>query len=312
MTWLKDVLRSSGSRDDGGVPASPTNEPVFVNTDKEGKRVSWPAFPPDDWLGQLEDSFQARMAAAREAITADDCRFYHTFGLPDGEVVPGAWDLRGGEDAYLGGVALADKRVIEFGPSSGYLTFYMEGRGAEVVGFDAGFTAVIDLLPIQGWDMYVSKTTHMHMISRFQNTWWLMHRKLASRAKMVYGNIYSLPGDIGTFDVATFGNILLHLRDPFGALVQAAARTRSTLIVSESLNSAASDSDRPVMLFDPVGGENPTNWWTLSPGAVMRMVERLGFTRTRLTYHSQKHHVGHDLSVSAADIAMFTVVGERP
>jgi SAM-dependent methyltransferase len=273
--------------------------------------VFWPAFPPDQFLGQLDEAFQERMAESRHAITAEDCSFYHTFVLPDGSVIPGAWDLRGAEAAYLGDVALEGQRVLELGPSSGYLTFFMERQGAEVVGFDAGFTTIIDLLPVRDWDMYVSKTTHMHAIGRFQNAWWWMHRQLGSRAKMVYGDIYDLPGDLGMFDVATFGNILLHLRDPFGALSQAARRTRSTLIVSESITATAADPDLPIMLFDPVGGPNPTNWWALSPGAVRRMVERLGFPRTRLTYHSQKHHIGHDLSVPPVDLPMFTVVGER-
>lgn len=285
--------------------------PVFVNTDREGHRVFWPAFPPDGFLGQLDSSFQERMSASRNAITRADCNFYHTFVLPNGEIIPGAWDLRGREDAYLGNVPLTGKRVLELGPSSGYLTFYMESKGAEVVGFDAGFTTVIDLLPVKNWDMYLAKTTHMHMISTYQNAWWYMHRLLGSRAKMVYGNIYDLPGDIGNFDVAFFGNILLHLQDPFEALRQAANRTTSTIIISETLNDTAPDVDRPVMLFDPVGGDHPTNWWTLSPGAVLRMVDRLGFSQTRMTYHSQRHHVGHDLSKSAADVRMFTIVGER-
>ncbi len=281
-------------------------------TDKDGRQVFWPAFPPDQFQGQLDDAFQRRLSDQRAALALDDCSFYHTFLHTNGQVLPGAWDLRGAEEEYLGRIDLAGKRVLELGPASGYLTFYMERQGAAVVGFDAGFTTVIDLLPVKEWDMYAAKTTHMHMISRYQNSWWYMHRALRSRAKMVYGDIYSLPCDLGEFDVATFGTILLHLRDPFTALAEASKRTRSTIVVTEILNDAATYEDRAVMVFDPVGGEHPTNWWALSPGAVEKMVKRLGFEVTRLIYHTQKHHFGHDMSRPPLDAAMFTVVGERP
>ena len=65
---------------------------------------------------------------------------------------PGAWDLRGHEAAYLGGVDVAGKRVLELGPATGYLTFYMERMGAEVVSFEAGFDVPIDTMPVKGVD----------------------------------------------------------------------------------------------------------------------------------------------------------------
>ena len=52
---------------------------------------------------------------------------------------------------------------------------------------------------------------------------------------MVYGNIYDLPASIGYFDAATFGCVLLHLRDPFQALAQAAKLTRDTIAGSTEL-----------------------------------------------------------------------------
>ena len=312
--WAAQVSKSVsgllGASDDGA--SGTTLARVYLNTDREGHRVFWPALPPDRFEGQLSDSFQRRMADTRRTLTPSDCNFYHTFVLQNGDTIPGAWDLRGREEAYLGGVDLRGKRVLELGPSSGYLTFWMEKQGAEVVGLDAGFTTVIDLLPVDNWDMVRAKTTHMHSIGAYQNAWWYMHRELDSKAKIVYADIYRPPGDLGEFDVATFGNILLHLRDPFLALAEAATRTRSTIIVSQTLDEAARDENQSVMLFDPIGGEYPTNWWALSPGAVLRMVRRLGFTRTRLTHYSQKHHVGHDMSQPAAEVPMFTVVGERP
>lgn len=50
--------------------------------------------------------------------------------------VEGEWDLRKGVKEYLGNVDFKGKRVLEIGTASGFLCFYMEGQGAEVVAYD--------------------------------------------------------------------------------------------------------------------------------------------------------------------------------
>ena len=39
-----------------------------------------------------------------------------------------------------------------------------------------------------------------------------------SKAKVVYGTVYEIPEEIGRVEVATFGSVLRHVRDPFLAL----------------------------------------------------------------------------------------------
>jgi len=78
------------------------------------------------FVGQLEESFQTRLARAHANRTPAECHFYHTMDFGSGEIHHGAWDLRGGEREYLGFVDLAGQRVLELGPATGYLSFYME------------------------------------------------------------------------------------------------------------------------------------------------------------------------------------------
>ena len=128
------------------------------------------------------------------------------------------WDLRGHEPAYLGGVDLAGKRVLELGPATGALTFYMERMGAEVVSFEAGFDVSIDTLPVKGEDQHEERLRVMQeTIDRNHDGWWYLHRTLGSSARFVQGNIYDMPADLGTFDITVVGAILLHLREPWGA-----------------------------------------------------------------------------------------------
>ena len=113
---------------------------VYFPEPKEGPTFSWwPSYGPEKYLGQLADDFQADLAKQREFLRPEHCRFYHTVDVPDAGTIDGAWDLRGRERAYLGGIDVRGKRVLELGPSSGHLTYWMERQGADVVAFDAGW-----------------------------------------------------------------------------------------------------------------------------------------------------------------------------
>jgi O-methyltransferase len=195
-----------------------------------------PYYPPKDYLGQLEPSHQQALAKRRADADLSDFTWYHATELPDGRVLPGVWDLRGHESEYLGGVDVRAKRVFELGPATGYLTFWMERQGAEVVSFEAGFDVPVDTLPVKGEDNPDERLRVMQeTIDRNHDGWWHLHHEFGSSAKFVQGNIYDMPADLGTFDVTLVGAILLHLREPWGALSQAARRTTEVMIVTEPL-----------------------------------------------------------------------------
>jgi SAM-dependent methyltransferase len=280
----------------------------------DGPRLPlWPSLPPAHYLGQLDPAFQAAQADRRADLEIRDCLWYHTFDLPDGEVVPGTWDLRGGEDEYLGGTDFAGKRVLEPGPASGYLTFYMERMGAEVVSFETGFDVPIDLLPIEGLDQIDEQNTLMRTtVDQIHNSWWYMHQVLGSRAALVHGDIYNMPGDLGTFDVSIFGALLLHLREPWGALKEAARRTTQRIVVTELIQDDEAPLEANVMRFAPRSGNQLSQWWTLYPGAVVSMLERLGFRQTALILHSQAYHADDHLDGATVKLPMYTVIADRP
>src|SRR5271157_4724792 len=79
-----------------------------------------------------------------EVHSIEECCFYHTMDIPGHGVANGMWDLRGATDEYLGHYEFYGKRVLEIGPASGFLTFEMEKRHANVV--------AIDVTEDQGWD----------------------------------------------------------------------------------------------------------------------------------------------------------------
>jgi O-methyltransferase len=291
----------------GGGDDTPSQEPHPT-----GHGLRWPAFPPRHYLGQLTPEFQSYLRAAWANVDRTDCDFYHASLLSDGTVVPGPWDLRGREPQYLGQVDLAGERVLELGPASGALTYFMEDSGAQVVGFDVGFDVCGDILPMPGLDPVQQRVDYVNMVSRVQNSWWYLHRDRRSRTEIAYGDIYNLPGDLGTFDTSVFCAILLHLRDPFRALQEAAARTRRRIVVTDALQDPSLGTEDNLLRFASANFQNLTLWWTLTPGTIQHMLRHLGFSEIRTSLSDHTHYLGHDMDTAPIEQRMFTVVGERP
>ncbi len=251
----------------------------------------------------IEESIYAE---PRVVENLDECWFYHTMDLPEYGLVQGDWDLRAGVETYLGGVELAGKRVLDVGTASGFLCFHMERQGAEVVAYDLSDDLPWDVVPYCGGDSGASASERRRSIQNINNSYWLSHRALKSRAKVVYGSVYEIPPEIAPVDASIFGCLLLHVRDPFLALERALRMTRETAVVVEPSRPRVAarilrklgvppgfiDSvSRPAAVFMPdFRSSAPTeSWWYLPPPLIVEFLGVLGFEDVAVTYHTQPH-----------------------
>lgn len=250
----------------------------------------------------------------REITDINDCFFYHTMDIPGYGHVEGQWDLRDNVREYLGGVDFKGKRVLEVGTASGFVCFYMESQGAEVVAYDLSEEQAWDLVPFAGYDYKQFLSAHKAHIRALNNGYWLCHRAYGSRAKVVYGTVYAIPEEIGMVDISTFCSVLLHVRDPFFALQNALRLTRETVIVTEPiwmrqsfLRRIFNNSKRPYMTFLPQFSkcEPKDGWWILTPDIILDFVGVLGFEKAEVRYHFQR------CNMSNKCVPFYTVVGHR-
>ncbi len=272
--------------------------------------AQWPLEPPTDYLGQLSDEVQGPLRSAAADLSLDDCEPYHSLDLPSGEEFKGPWDLRGREMEYLGGLDLNGVRVLDFGPASGHLSFWMESQGARVTCLEVGYDRSVDVVPVEPERVSQFRRAIMDTVRRVNNGWWYAHRLFQSEAEMLYGDIYSMPADLGRFDIALFGSILLHLERPLRAL-SSGARLADTVVVCEPAGEFGESPDVVAMKPLPTGAENLTGWWQISPGATIKMLECLGFDDFDLSFHAQRHHVDHEMNSDPVDVPMYTVVARR-
>jgi hypothetical protein len=243
-----------------------------------------------------------------------ECYYYHTMDVPGHGIVAGEWDLRAGVGDYLGHENVAGKRVLEIGTASGFLCFAMEQRGAEIVAYDLSPAQSWDIVPYAGIDEAQELARRREHIARLNKSWWFNHRTLGSRANVVYGTVYAIPSSIGPIDLCTFGAILLHVRDPFLALQNAAALGPATIIVTElaerrsatsalSLLAGPARRRSPLFLPNAPKGEPRDAWWSFTPESISNMLGILGYRTERVVRHAQLY--------ANRRTPMFTVVARR-
>jgi hypothetical protein len=211
-------------------------------------------------------------AEPRTVTDPTQCRFYHAIDLPEG-MVGGDWDHREDIQNYLGDIDFHGKRVLDVGTAGGLLSFAMEHRGADVVSFDIDDAKNWDFVPHYKADVQGRIRNIQKFIEPMKDGYWYAHRALKSRAKVHYGNLYNLPDELGKFDIAMYGLILTHLREPFMALAQGAKLVRDTMIVTGMY----AQSNRPTIEFRPSKDEPYADWWFVSMPALENMLGALGF-----------------------------------
>jgi 2-polyprenyl-3-methyl-5-hydroxy-6-metoxy-1,4-benzoquinol methylase len=229
-----------------------------------------------------------RYAAPREVVDPAECKFYHRMDVPGLGEVGDQWDLRDCVDEYLGNYNFAGQRVLDVGAASGFLSFEMEKRGADVVAFDMdgghrwNIVPYYDVSPAEQEKIRQQVTRSNH---RTINAFWYVHRALRSNVRAYYGDIYDIPEALGPFDVVYFGMILTHLRDPFQALYSAGRLATDAIIITNQV----SEGVGPTAAFAPnIETRAERAWWLPTEACLERMLGVLGFKLESKVYSEPK------------------------
>ena len=200
--------------------------------------------------------------------------WYHTLELAPGVVTPGFFDTRSAARLVPMPASLAGRRCLDLGTYDGFWAFEMERRGAvEVV--------AADVLDPRRWDWPVASppeaVAEIESRKRGNRGFELAKDALASSVSLVDRSIYELDErDTGRFDFVYLGSMLLHLRDPVGALERVRGICDGEVLVEEAV-------DLPLTLGMPrapaarLDGRGRPWWWKPNVAALVRMVESAGF-----------------------------------
>jgi len=232
----------------------------------------------------IERAQRERLFAKPRTPRPEDCIWYHVMDVPGLGVTEAPWDLRGKFSEYIGSVPVEGRSVLDIGTASGFLSFEAEKAGArEIVSFDIGVGTSEHRLPFREKLYYTDRAAFIAQqtaeFDRWKNAYWLAHKAFGSQARAVYGDIYNLPVELGTFDVVIVGAVLEHLRDPIGALESISRLAGHTLVISTEV------------IFDETGyarfvgnghdSDHDFCFWVYSLGVYRHVLKMLGFEIVR-------------------------------
>ena len=206
-----------------------------------------------------------------------EVEWYHSIDLPGGVTTRGWFDTRRVVAKVPLPASLAGLRCLDVGTWDGFWAFEMERRGA------ASVTAV-DIEDPERWDWPAPARAGgtglevLRAVKSADRGFAIAHEALGSRVERHDLSVYELdPERLGTFDLVFVGSLLLHLRDPVGALERVRSVCHGRVVVADAVEAIPSLlwPRTPVARLD--GRDRPW-WWQPNRAALIRMVESAGFT----------------------------------
>jgi len=203
--------------------------------------------------------FRRRMQEGVAALTKDT--WFHSIELRDGRLIPGVVSveaLRARINRFPIPRELSGKRVLDVGAATGWNSFELERRGAQVVAVDC-----VDL-------------------PEFRRACELLGSQVEYRTLDVDE---LTPESLGRFDYVLFFGVLYHLRHPLLGLERICALTQEAAFVE----SFVTDGDSCSLEFyesDELGGQLD-NWCGPTTKCLEALCRSAGFARVQLEYSEQ-------------------------
>lgn len=212
------------------------------------------------------------------AAVAENPNWYHTIELASGVVTPGHVDMRKLAPRILP-ERLDGRRAVDVGTFDGFWAFEMERRGAaDVVAIDIDEPAAAEWPPLSRARL-IERVEELSL--ELGRGFEIAKRSLDSDVARVICNVYDLePGVIGgEVDDVFLGTLLLHLRDPVGALerVLLALRPGGRLHLLETVSPSLTLRSPRVPAARFRAANSPFNWWVPNIAAVRAWVRAAGF-----------------------------------
>lgn len=243
-------------------------------------------FVPTPTTGRRGANGPGRVEAARRAI-AENPTWYHSIELAPGVVSPGQVDQRELASKVLPD-DLSGLRALDIGTFDGFWAFEMEKRGAEVVAIDVETIDAAQWPPVNRERLRRAVESHGIELGRGFR---LAKELLGSRVDRVVCGFNELTADAigGPVDFIFEGAVLLHLRDPVGALERARLTLRPggrmRIWESISVRDTLLAPRRPLARFSPVISD--FTWWLPNYATVVTMPLAAGFKDVERVAHGR-------------------------
>ncbi len=199
--------------------------------------------------------------------------WYHSYYFDNGFKISGDYNIGNDIKDYGFPDSMKGMKVLDIGTASGWFSFYFEQLGADVTSVDARGSCDFDVKGTYKYPPLVSKKPKPDRIdpngnqiydydSTANSSFWIMRELLKSKVKFVNSRVYDISPKLFNekkFDLVFMGSILLHLRDPIGALMAARSVCNDRLIATTPfMQQFNKDSDPHMMSLIK---SDKVSWW---------------------------------------------------
>jgi tRNA (mo5U34)-methyltransferase len=217
--------------------------------------------------------------AELERRIAQNHDWYHTIELAPGVATPGLVDTRPIVPKVPIPESLTARRCLDIGTWDGFWAFEMERRGAAEV-------HALDVPDPYRWDWpartriresYDGGKENLEKIRQNGNGFPIVREILGSSVERHEMTVYEItPERLGSFDFVFVGSLLLHLRDPIGALERIRTVATGEVVINDCIEYVLTKL-RPKTPTARLDTEDRVWWWQPNLAALHSMIQQAGF-----------------------------------
>ena len=213
--------------------------------------------------------------------------WYHSYYFDNGYTIRGDYDIGRDVLGYGFPLDMHEMTVLDVGVGSGWFSFWFEQCGATVTATDVRGYTDFDVfgrpehppIEIEKPEPDTHERGRPIYFSPVSRGFWIMRDLLHSQVRYVNVRISDLTPNLfdgQRFDLVFVGALLLHVRDPVGALAAVRSVCRGSVIATTPLAPSEYDAPMPTMILPWTDVDN-ISWWQPNLACYRKWFEAAGF-----------------------------------
>lgn len=249
-------------------------------------RYNWRSMPPARSTHRLRFTGSCSAEEFTRRCAEHDF-WYHSYYFDNGFERRGDYDIGHDIESYGFPRDMKGMSVLDIGTGSGWFATYFEQCGGDVTTLDSRGYLDFDV-----WGRYrppalasekpapdrVDDEGRPVYYSPVSRGFWIMKDLLGLKARYVNGRVYDVSPELfggRQFDLVFMGALLMHVRDPIGALMAARSVCRGLLVTNALMTNAAESSVPSMELIN--NEQDKINWWRPNRACLAGMLRAAGF-----------------------------------